>query len=135
LLDDVLGMAGMGSAAQPQQHAGVLGMLLSYISSPQVGGISGLQQMFQQNGLGNIVSSWIGNGQNLPISSDQLQNVLHGSALENIATQSGMNMGQISSLLSQMLPNLVDKLTPNGQVPDAGALSQMMKGFAAGRGA
>ena len=44
-------------------------------------------------------------------------------------------MGQISSLLSQMLPHLVDKLTPNGQVPDAGALSQMMKGFAAGRGA
>jgi len=135
LLDDVLGMAGMGSATQPQQHAGALGMLLSYISSPQVGGISGLQQMFQQKGLGNIVSSWIGNGQNLPISADQLQNVLHGSALENIATQSGMNMGQISSLLSQMLPHLVDKLTPNGQVPDAGALSQMMKGFAAGRGA
>src|SRR6516225_2238212 len=135
LLDDVLSMAGMGNAAQSQQHAGVLGMLLGYISSPQVGGISGLQQMFQQKGLGNLVSSWIGNGQNLPISADQLQNVLHGGALENIATQSGMNMGQISSLLSQMLPHLVDKLTPNGQVPDAGALSQMMKGFAAGRGA
>ena len=135
LLDDVLSMAGMGNAAQSQQHAGVLGMLLGYISSPQVGGISGLQQMFQQKGLGNLVSSWIGNGQNLPISADQLQNVLHGSALENIAAQSGMNAGQVSSLLSQMLPHLVDKLTPNGQTPDAGALSQMMKGFAAGRGA
>jgi len=135
LLDDVLGMAGMGNAAQSQQHAGGLGMLLSYINSPQVGGISGLQQMFQQKGLGSTVSSWIGTGQNLPISADQLQSVLHGGALQNIATQSGMNMGQVSSLLSQMLPHLVDKLTPNGQVPDAGALSQMMKGLAAGHGA
>jgi uncharacterized protein YidB (DUF937 family) len=135
LLDDVLSMAGMGSAAQSQQHAGVLSMLLSYINSPQVGGISGLQQMFQQKGLGSVVSSWIGNGQNLPISADQVQSVLHGSALENIATQSGMNMGQMSSVLSQMLPHLVDKLTPNGQVPDANALSQMVKGLVAGRGA
>ena len=135
LLDDVLGMAGMGNAAQTQQHAGILNLLMSYITSPQVGGISGLQQMFQQKGLGSLVSSWIGTGQNLPLSGDQLQNVLHGSALENIATQSGMNLGQVSSLVSQMLPHLVDKLTPNGQVPDAGALSQMMKGLAAGRGA
>jgi len=135
LLDDVLGMAGMGNAAQTQQHAGILNLLMSYITSPQVGGISGLQQMFQQKGLGSLVSSWIGTGQNLPLSGDQLQNVLHGSTLENIATQSGMNLGQVSSLVSQMLPHLVDKLTPNGQVPDAGALSQMMKGLAAGRGA
>src|SRR6516165_905492 len=135
LLDDVLGMAGMGNAAQTQQHAGILNLLMSYITSPQVGGISGLQQMFQQKGLGSLVSSWIGTGQNLPLSGDQLQNVLHGSALENIATQSGMNLGQVSSLVSQMLPHLVDKLTPNGQVPDAGALSHMLKGLAAGRGA
>src|SRR5215469_1914239 len=135
LLDEVLSIAGMGNAAQSQQHAGLLGMLLSYISSPQVGGLGGLQQIFQQKGLGNVMSSWIGNGQNLPISADQMQNVLHGSTLQNMAEQSGMNTGQVSSLLSQMLPHLVDKLTPNGQVPDAGALAQMMKGFAAGRGA
>jgi uncharacterized protein YidB (DUF937 family) len=135
LLDEVLSIAGMGNAAQSQQHSGILNMLLSYISSPQVGGLGGLQQMFQQKGLGNLMSSWIGNGQNLPISADQLQSVLHGSTLQNMASQSGMNTGQVSSLLSQMLPHLVDKLTPNGQVPDAGALSQMLKGLAAGRGA
>jgi uncharacterized protein YidB (DUF937 family) len=137
LLDDVLGMAGMGSNAaanpQAQQHAGALGMLLDYINSPQVGGISGLQQMFQQTGLGGIVSSWIGTGQNLPISADQLQNVLHGNVLHDIAAKSGMDLGQLGSIFSQLLPNVVDKLTPNGQVPDSGALSQMMKGLAAGR--
>jgi uncharacterized protein YidB (DUF937 family) len=82
LLDDVMGMAGMGSTAnaQSQQHAGALGMLLEYIDSPQVGGISGLQQMFQQKGLGGVISSWIGTGQNLPISTAQLQSVLHSES-------------------------------------------------------
>jgi uncharacterized protein YidB (DUF937 family) len=108
-------------------------MLLDYINSPQVGGISGLQQMFQQKGLGGIVSSWIGTGQNLPISADQLQNILHGNALQDIAAKNGMDLGQLGSIFSQLLPNVVDKLTPNGQVPDSGALSQMIKGLTAGR--
>ena len=136
LLDDVMGMAGMGHTAanpQAQQHAGALGMLLEYINSPQVGGISGLQQMFQQKGLGGLVASWIGTGQNSPISGDQLQNVLHGNTLQEIASKTGMDTGQLSSVFSQLLPHVVDKLTPNGQVPDSGALSQMMKGLAAGR--
>ena len=135
LLDDVLGMAGMsgGASAQPQQDAGVLSMLLNYINSPQVGGIGGLQQMFQQKGLGGIVSSWISTGQNLPISADQLQNVLHGNALQDIAAKSGMGVEQLTSMLSQCLPNVVDKLTPNGQLPEGDALSQMMKGLAAGQ--
>ncbi len=134
LLDDVLGMAGMGGAsAQPQQHAGALSEILNYINSPQVGGISGLQQMFQQKGLGGVISSWISTGQNLPISAEQLQNVLHGSALQNIAAKTGMDSGQVTSILAQMLPNVIDKLTPNGQVPDSGALAQMMKGLAAGQ--
>lgn len=134
LLDDVMGMAGMGGAAnaQAQQHAGALGMLLDYINSPQVGGISGLQQMFQQKGLGGLVASWIGTGQNSPISGDQLQNVLHGNTLQEIAAKTGMDQGQLSSILSQLLPHVVDRLTPNGQVPDSSALSQMMKGLAAG---
>lgn len=136
LLDEVLGMAGIGSGnAQAQQHAGAVGMILDYINSPQVGGLSGLQQMFQEKGLGGIVSSWISTGQNLPISADQLQNVLHSGALQNMAENSGMDMSQLTTVLSQLLPHVVDKLTPNGQIPDSGALAQMMKGLAAGQGA
>lgn len=133
LFDDVLAMAGMGGAAQSQQHAGTLSLLMDFINSPQVGGIAGLQQMFQQKGLGNVVSSWIGTGQNLPISADQLHNVLPGGALQNLASKSGMDTTQLAGLFSQFMPHVVDKLTPNGQVPDAGALSQMMKGLAAGQ--
>jgi uncharacterized protein YidB (DUF937 family) len=131
LFDDVLAMAGMGSAAQ--QHASTLSMIMDFINSPQVGGIAGLQQMFEQKGLGGIVSSWIGTGQNLPISADQLHNVLQGSPLQDLATKSGMDTSQLAGLFSTLLPHVVDKLTPNGQVPDASALSQMMKGLAAGQ--
>ena len=135
LLDDVMGMAGMGTTANAQtpQHAGALGMLLEYINSPQVGGIGGLQQMFQQKGLGGVISSWIGTGQNLPISAEQLQSVLHSDALQSMIAKTGMDQGQVFSALSQVLPNVVDKLTPNGELPDPGMLSQMMKGLAAGR--
>jgi uncharacterized protein YidB (DUF937 family) len=133
LLDDVMGMAGVGNAGTQPQRAGALSMLLEYINSPQVGGIAGLQQMFQEKGLGGVVASWIGTGQNLPVSADQLQSVLHCDALQNIAAKLGMDQGQVTSVLSQMLPHVVDKLTPTGQVPDATALSQMMKGLAAGQ--
>src|SRR5579862_231050 len=133
LFDDVLAMAGMGGAAQSQQHAGTLSMIMAFINSPQVGGIAGLQQMFQQKGLGTVVSSWVGTGQNLPISADQLHNVLQGGALQELAAKSGMDTTQLAGLFSTLLPHVVDKLTPNGQVPDASALSQMMKGLAAGQ--
>lgn len=133
LLDDVLGMAGIGGAAQSSEHASAVSAIMDYINSPQVGGLSGLQQMFHNQGLGGIISSWIGTGQNLPISQDQLQNVLHSEALQNAAAKAGLDPSQLTGMMSQLLPNLVDKLTPNGQVPESGALAQMMKGLAAGQ--
>src|SRR5215470_6151013 len=133
LLDDVLGMAGVGGAAQSPQHAGALGAIMDYINSPQVGGLSGLQQMFHNQGLGGLISSWIGTGQNMPISQDQLQSVLHGEALQNVAARAGIDPSQLTNMMSQLLPHVVDKLTPDGQVPDSGALAQMMKGLAAGQ--
>jgi len=133
LLDDVLSMAWMGNAAQAPQHAGTLSMIMDFINSPQVGGIAGLQKMFQEKGLGNVVSSWVGTGENLPISPDALHNVLQGGALQDLAAKSGIDTSQLSGMFSQLLPHVVDKLTPNGQVPDSGALAQMMKGLAAGQ--
>lgn len=132
LIDEVLALAGSTSAEQ-SQHTSALGAIMSYINSPQVGGLAGLQRMFQQGGLGNIMSSWIGSGQNLPVSASQLQDVLHGSALEQAAQQAGMGSSALTGLMSTLLPHLLDKLTPNGQVPDASSLQQMLKGLAAGR--
>ena len=129
LFDEVLGMTGLGGSGQSQQHSGALSAIMEYINSPQVGGISGLQQMFQEKGLGGVIGSWIGTGQNLPVSTDQLQSVLHSGALEQMAAKAGIDPNQLTTLL----PSLIDKLTPNGQVPDTGALSQIMKGLAAGQ--
>jgi len=121
------GMASTAATAQSPQHAGALRMLLEYINSPQVGGISGLQQMFQQRGLGGVIASWIATGQNLPISAEQLQSVLHSGALQNIAAKTGMDQAQVVSAVSRMLPHLVDQVTPNGQVPEASALSPLAR--------
>ena len=130
LMDEVLAMAG-STEAQQGQHATALTAIMSYINSPQVGGIAGLQSMFQQGGLGNIVSSWIGSGQNLPVSASQLQNVLHGGALQQAAQQAGMDPSQLTGMMSSLLPPLVDKLSPHGQVPDASALQKMLQGLGA----
>jgi len=79
------------------------------------------------------MSSWIGTGQNLPISSEQLQSVLHSGALEQVAAKAGIDPSQLTSMMSTLLPYVVDKLTPGGEVPEGGTLSQLMKGLAAGR--
>lgn len=131
LFDEVLAMAG-GSGAQQPQQASALTAILGYINSPQVGGIAGLQQMFQQGGLGNIVSSWLSNGQNLPISANQLQNVIHSDTLNQVAQQHGFDPAQLTGMMATLLPDLVDKLTPNGEVPDSNSLQSMLKGLSAG---
>ena len=132
LIDEVLSMAG-STGAQQSEHASAVSAILSYVNSPQVGGIAGLQQMFQQGGLGHVVSSWVSSGQNLPISADQLQSVLHSGALQEAAQKAGMDPEKLTGMMGALLPHLVDKLTPNGQVPEAGALQQMIKGLAAGQ--
>jgi len=132
LIEEVLAMAG-STGAQQGQHATAVGAILSYINSPQVGGIAGLQSMSQQGGLGHILSSWVSSGQNLPISASQLQNVLHSGALQEAAQQAGMDPAQLTNMMSSLLPHLVDKLTPSGQLPDASSLQQMLKGLAAGQ--
>jgi uncharacterized protein YidB (DUF937 family) len=120
LLDDVKAVAGLGGSALGEQHAGALAAVLEYVNSPQVGGVAGLQKMFEEKGLGGIVSSWVGSGQNLPISADQLQSVLHGEALHQAAAKFGVDPHQLTSMMSQLLPHVVDKMTPSGQAAAAG---------------
>ena len=110
----------IGGSLLGEQHAGALSAVTEYINSPQVGGISGLQRMFQEKGLGGIVSSWIGTGQNLPISADQLNSVLHCDALNQVASKFGIDPNSLQSMMTQVLPHVVDHMTPNGQAAAAG---------------
>jgi uncharacterized protein YidB (DUF937 family) len=109
-----LGQQGGGLGAL----AGIASSLLS--NDGDHGGVNGLIGKFEQAGLGNVLNSWISSGSNLPISGDQLQQVLGSDAVAGIAQKLGMNTGDAMSHLSGMLPGLVDKLTPNGQLPTGG---------------
>ena len=134
LLSEVLSMAGGNvQGVQPQQHATALSAILDYVNSPQVGGIAGLQKMFQQGGLGGVFSSWLSNGQNLPVSAGELQNVLHSPALQAAAQKAGIDPSQLTGAMTSLLPNLIDKLTPNGQVPDSASLQNILKGLTSGQ--
>jgi uncharacterized protein YidB (DUF937 family) len=110
----------IGGSMLGGEHAGAMSAVTDYINSPQVGGISGLQKMFQEKGLGGIVGSWIGTGQNLPISTDQLNSVLHCDALNQVASKFGLDPNMLQTAMTQLLPHIVDKMTPNGQAAAAG---------------
>lgn len=80
----------------------------------QNGGLDGLLAKLRQGGLGDIVQSWLGNGQNLPVSAEQITQALGSPQIAAVAKQVGIDPQQVSSLLAQNLPGLVDKLSPNG---------------------
>ena len=82
------------------------------------GGIGGLISAFSQAGLGHIAQSWVGNGPNLPVSPQQLQSVFGQDRIQRMAGQAGMPQQDFLSQLSQHLPNAVDGMTPNGQMPE-----------------
>jgi len=88
-------------------------------------GLAGLVQSFHQNGLGEIVNSWVGTGQNQPISADQLQSVLGSEKVQELAARAGVPADVASSKLAQYLPMIIDRLTPNGQLPQSGNLMEM----------
>jgi uncharacterized protein YidB (DUF937 family) len=119
LLDQALGAFAGG---QSGDNSALLQTVMQLVNNPQNGGLEGLIQSFQQGGLGEIVNSWVSTGQNLPISAEQIQSVLGGSSLSGLAAQLGVSPEQASGSLADMLPQLIDQMTPNGQIPQGGDL-------------
>ncbi len=133
LFDSVAG--GLGQMLGGQQAQGAAGdnpmlqVVMGLMNNS--GGLSGLLDKFQQGGLGDLVQSWVGTGSNLPISAEQIQQVLGSRALGDIASKLGIQPEQAAGELSQALPDVVDKLTPGGQLPAEGdlmATAQQMLG-------
>ncbi len=110
-------MGGMGGQAGMTGMGGQPGM------GGMGGGVGGLVSMFEQAGLGHIAQSWVGNGQNQPVSPDQLQSVFGQDRVQAMASQAGMQPQDFLGQLSQHLPHAVSGMTPNGQVPDEGTVS------------
>ena len=90
------------------------------------GGLNGLISQFASKGLGDIINSWIGTGKNLPVSADQLQSVLGNDTVKNLASKLGMESGALTSQLTNLLPEVVNKLTPDGKVPEGDIMSKGM---------
>ena len=148
LLDSVLGsaMGAMTGGGQGGQGGGsdllmqVIGSLLQGQGggggvAGAAGGLGGLLQQLQQGGLGDAVQSWVGTGENQPVSSDQLQAALGGDRVSELAQQTGLSQGELMGQLSQVLPQVIDRLTPQGEVPTggggdmAGMLGGLLSGF------
>ena len=86
-------------------------------ADPQVGGLGGLLEKFQQSGHGEVAKSWVGSGANQPISPGQLSTALGPSLIKTLAEKTGMSEQDVTAQLSNILPGFVDKLTPQGRVP------------------
>ena len=88
------------------------------------GGLNGLISQFASKGLGDVIGSWVGTGKNLSVSPDQLKSALGDDTVKNIASKLGMDTNAVTSQLSNLLPDVVDKLTPDGKVPEGDLMSK-----------
>lgn len=125
LLDSVLGsLSGNGGG-----NNALLDSVMDIVN--QNGGIGGLAEKFQQGGMGDLVKSWISTGDNLPISADQISSVLGNEKVAEMAQKFGLDGDQLSGQLAEYLPQVIDKLTPDGNVPQGdllGSALDMLKG-------
>lgn len=125
LLDQVVGAVTSKLGGQGNTQNGLMEVVFGLINN-NAGGLSGLVEAFKDKGLTNITASWVGTGKNLPISPEQIQAVLGNSRIREIAQKLGLSPEATSTQLSQMLPTVVDKLTPDGQIPSSDLLAQGM---------
>ncbi|HXY77463.1 MAG TPA: YidB family protein [Candidatus Acidoferrales bacterium] len=129
LLDNLESMAMSKISGSNPEASAVLEMIQNH-----PGGISGLVQAFHSNGLGGAVNSWIGTGPNQSITPEQIQQVLGSGPLQGVAQKLGVSPEQASSTLSQLLPEVMNHLTPNGSVPEHSNLLQMGESLLASLG-
>jgi len=117
LASGALFRGGGAAGSQPSSDQGAGGLL---------GGLGGLLNKLQQGGLGHLTNSWTGSGQNQPVSPGQLGSALGPTLIKTLAEKSGLSEDEITKQLAQVLPGLVDNLTPNGRLPTVAELSQKM---------
>jgi uncharacterized protein YidB (DUF937 family) len=120
ILDSVVGAFNSAKGGAPGA-TGTTGAILSEVlvmlQNKQGGGLNGLVQAFEKGGLGHLVQSWVSSGQNLPVSPDQINSVLGSSGvLDRIAQATGLPQSEIAQRLSGLLPQIVDHLTPSGEI-------------------
>jgi uncharacterized protein YidB (DUF937 family) len=107
-----------GMSGQPGEGSGLSAILGQMLRNTDLGSVGGLLQQLQKSGLGPQVSSWLGNGANLPISADQLRAALGDERVRQIAASFGIPVDQLLGQLSQHLPAAVDQMSPHGTLEE-----------------
>jgi uncharacterized protein YidB (DUF937 family) len=131
---DVFGqlMKGLGGriGGRPTSQAGAGGeaieSIFDMLRAPE-GGLSDLVRTFDKEGLGDLMSSWIGTGENRPATSEQVVRGLGPARVQEAAQRSGLPMEHLLPLLAAALPLVIDALTPKGEVPDAPSLQDSLQ--------
>ena len=131
LFDSIAGLASIALSGSDNPSAAMLQNVLGALQHHE-GGLGGLVAQLEQGGLGDAVKSWIGKGQNLPVSTEQLQAVLGNEKIAALAAKIGIAPDTLGAHLSEMLPQIVDHLSPNGQLEaggfDMSGLAGMLQG-------
>ncbi len=133
VLDSIMGQLG-GAVPDTGKggQAGWMDAIAGLIGGGAGGGIQGLVSSFTEKGLGDLVSSWIGTGENKPVSGAQIQSAVGGEQVQAIADKLGVSRTEASNGLANLLPQVIDKLTPDGKLPEGGLLEQglsLLKGL------
>jgi len=128
ILDTILGAVKSqtaNNAVPGSADNNMLESVIGLISDPQSGGLMGLVEKISAGGLGDHVASWVGTGQNLPVTGEQIQAALGSSFVQGLASKMGINTADVAGSLASLLPQVVDKLTPDGQVSGDNNLLQL----------
>jgi len=134
LLDSIAGQVAGALAGAPgisPHHPGLVDAVTSLLGSEGGGGLQGLVRQFEQQGLGHVVQSWIGSGENLAVTPEQLQSVLGEPHIRALAQRLGLSSADVTNQLAGLLPHAVDSVTPGGELPQGNVLAQALDAFAA----
>jgi uncharacterized protein YidB (DUF937 family) len=123
------GSAGQAGADPRAGGGGLGGLLGGLLGGSGGGGLGGLLTQLQRAGFGDQAQSWVGRGQNLPLPPDALEQVFGRSGMAEIARRAGVSNEEASRGLSQLLPEVVDHMTPDGKVPSESSLAASVDAF------
>ncbi len=137
LLDELIGKNLGAIATTALKNPQVVGAVASLLSTKQgsiggPGGLGGLVQAFQGQGMGDMISSWISTGPNPAPTADQIASALGPDTLAQFAQKAGVAQGEAGGLLASLLPSVIDQLTPGGKVPESNALESALGGLLSG---
>jgi uncharacterized protein YidB (DUF937 family) len=118
LFDSIVGQVGatLSSGQSQTNNGGMMDVISHLLSDPATGGLQGLLKSFQDKGLGDIAASWVGSGPNQPITAAQIQQVIGTERLASLAQKFGLSPDTVAAGLAEILPHVIDHLSPNGQL-------------------